>query len=142
MIDPALASFPLPPSAKLLGWRLISVDPEAGELEVGFEGKPEFLNPAGVVQGGILTAMLDDTMGPLILIMTKGRLFGATIELHTQFLHVVRPGPITVKARITQLGKRIAFVEGQLFNPEGQLAARATASASLIEGLLPPVPAR
>ncbi len=45
-------NFPPPPSAKLLGWRLISLDTAAGEIELGFDGKPEFLNPMGIVQGG------------------------------------------------------------------------------------------
>src|SRR5581483_6392636 len=55
---------PMPPVARLLGWTLVSVDPARGEIRVRFEAKPDFLNPAGTVQGGILTAMLDDTMGP------------------------------------------------------------------------------
>jgi hypothetical protein len=55
---------PMPPVARLLGWTLLSIDPERGEIRVSFEAKPDFLNPAGTVQGGILSAMLDDTMGP------------------------------------------------------------------------------
>jgi acyl-coenzyme A thioesterase PaaI-like protein len=52
------------PCADLLGRRLLGHDEDRGWIKFGFEGKPEFLNPAGRVQGGILTAMLDDTMGP------------------------------------------------------------------------------
>ncbi len=63
MIEDILKSVPMPPAAKLLGWKLISLDAAAGEIEVGFEGKPEFANPIGNIQGGILSAMLDDTMG-------------------------------------------------------------------------------
>ena len=70
---------PAPPSAKLLGWRLISLDTAAGEIELSFEGKPEFLNPMGIVQGGFLSAMLDNTMGPPIVAMTEGRMFGMCI---------------------------------------------------------------
>ena len=125
--------FPAPPSATLLGWRLISLDTAAGEIELGFEGRPEFVNPMGIVQGGFLSAMLDDTMGPLMVAMTEGRMFGTTIDLHVHFLRPVRPGPITAKARMTQLGKQIAYAEGQLFDSQGRLAARATCSALLIE---------
>jgi acyl-coenzyme A thioesterase PaaI-like protein len=50
-----------PAVARLLGWTLLSIDPERGEIRVRFEAKPDFLNPAGTVQGGILSAMLDDT---------------------------------------------------------------------------------
>jgi acyl-coenzyme A thioesterase PaaI-like protein len=32
--------------------------------------------PAGLIQGGILSAMLDDTMGPAVFVKTEGRLYG------------------------------------------------------------------
>jgi acyl-coenzyme A thioesterase PaaI-like protein len=53
-----------PPAAILLGWELVAVDPEAGTIEVAFTASEQFLNPAGVIQGGFLAAMLDDTLGP------------------------------------------------------------------------------
>jgi uncharacterized protein (TIGR00369 family) len=127
-----------PPSAKLLGWRLISLDTAVGEIELGFDGKPEFLNPMGIVQGGFLSAMLDDTMGPLIFVMTEGRMFATTIDLHVHFLRPVKSGPITTKAQLTQLGRKVAFAEGQLFDSDGRLSARATCSALLLEFTMPP----
>jgi acyl-coenzyme A thioesterase PaaI-like protein len=52
-----LDDIPVPPSAKLLGWRLLDVRPWDGWLKVGFNGRAEFCNPAGFIQGGILSAM-------------------------------------------------------------------------------------
>jgi hypothetical protein len=52
---------PMPPVAQLLGWTLLSTDPGRGEIRVRFEAKPDFLNPAGTVQGGILSAMNFET---------------------------------------------------------------------------------
>jgi hypothetical protein len=46
----------LPPAAALLDWELVSVDPEAGAIEVAFTATERFLNPIGVIQGGLLTA--------------------------------------------------------------------------------------
>ena len=63
---------PMPPVARLLGWTLLSIDPERGEIRVRFEAKPDFLNPAGTVQGGILSAMLDDRMGPAAVALLGG----------------------------------------------------------------------
>jgi uncharacterized protein (TIGR00369 family) len=120
-----------PPAAKLLGWRLIAIDEKEGAIEVGFDGKPEFANPAGVVQGGMLTAMLDDAMGPALLVASKGEHMAATIDLNVHFLRPVPIGPIRVKARTTQIGSRIAFLEAELFDAKGRLSARATASAAL-----------
>jgi uncharacterized protein (TIGR00369 family) len=124
-------SIPMPPASGLLGWTLIDVDPDAGTIDVAFEGKPEFINPAGFIQGGFLTAMLDDTLGPAILVATKGRKYGHTIDLHTHFLRPVAPGRITTTGKVTSLGKTVAYLEGQLFDAGGKLAARATASAFL-----------
>ena len=53
-----------PPAARTLGWELLAVDPDAGTIEVAFAAGEAFLNPAGVIQGGFLAAMLDDTLGP------------------------------------------------------------------------------
>jgi len=115
----------------LLGWTLKSADPATGDVEIGFEAKPEFANPRGFIQGGILAAMLDDTMGPAVFVRTKGQQFPVTIDLHAQYLRPVKAGPVTAKARVVQLGKTVAFMEGELFDAEGQVAVKATASASL-----------
>jgi acyl-coenzyme A thioesterase PaaI-like protein len=71
----------MPPCADLLGWRLLDARPDKGWIRIGFEGKREFCNPAGFVQGGILAAMLDDTMGPAVFAMTEGRLYTSTISM-------------------------------------------------------------
>ena len=122
---------PPPKASVLLGWTLRSADPATGDVEIGFEAKPEFANPRGFIQGGILAAMLDDTMGPAVFVRTRGELFPVTIDLHAQYLRPVTAGPVTAKARVVQLGKTVAFTEGELFDADGQLAVRATASASL-----------
>ena len=126
-------NFTMPPCAVLLGWRLIDARPEEGWIRIGFDGKREFCNPAGFVQGGILSAMLDDTMGPAVLVMSNGKLFTSTISMTVNFLAPARPGPIIGEARVTQLGKTIAFVEGRLMAEDGTLLATASATERLLE---------
>ena len=133
MISTALDHFTAPPSSKLLGWHLLDARPGEGWVRIGFEGKPEFCNPAGFVQGGLLSAMLDDTMGPAVFIMTEGKLYTTTLTLTVNFLKPAKPGPIIGEARVTQLGKTIAFVEGQLMTADGAVLATATASARLVD---------
>lgn len=120
-----------PPIAKLLGWKLLAHDAEKQWIRVGFDPKPEFLNPAGLIQGGILTAMLDDTFGPAVIVASQGTLYTSTIDLHTHFLRPVKLGPITTEAIVTKLGKKVAFTEGALFDADGNKCVRATSSASL-----------
>src|SRR3954467_8644720 len=121
------------PCADLLGWRLLDARPEEGWIRIGFDGKREFCNPAGFVQGGILSAMLDDTMGPAVFVMTDAKLYTATITMTVNFLAPAKPGPITGEANVTQHGKTIAFVEGRLTAEDGTVLATATTSARLVE---------
>ena len=133
MVKTALDNFNAPPCAKLLGWRLLDARPADGWIRLAFEGKPEFCNPAGFIQGGLLTAMLDDTMGPAVLVMSEGRLYTTTISMTVNFLSPAKPGPIFAEAKVTQLGKTIAFVEGKLMTENGTVLATATASERLLE---------
>jgi len=133
MIKTALDGITPPPSAKLLGWHLLDARPGEGWLKVGFDGKREFCNPAGFVQGGILTAMLDDTMGPAMLVMSEGRLYTTTISLTVNFMAPAKPGPIIAEETVTQLGKTVAFMEGKLTAEDGTLLATATTVARLLD---------
>ncbi len=132
MIATALDRLAPPPCATLLGWHLLDARPQEGWIRIGFDGKPEFCNPAGFVQGGLLTAMLDDTMGPAVFAMTDGRLYTATISLTVNFLAPARPGPIVGEGQVTQLGKTIAFVAGRLMAEDGTVLATASANARLV----------
>jgi uncharacterized protein (TIGR00369 family) len=133
MIRTALDQLTPPPSSKLLGWHLIDARPAEGWIRIGFDGKAEFCNPAGFVQGGILSAMLDDTMGPAVFVMTDGKLYTATITMTANFLNPAKPGPMIGEATVTQLGKTVAFVEGKLMAEDGTMLAAATTSARLVE---------
>jgi uncharacterized protein (TIGR00369 family) len=133
MIKTALDEITPPASAKLLGWQLLDAKPAEGWLKVGFDGKKEFCNPAGFVQGGLLTAMLDDTMGPAAFIMTEGKFYTTTISLNVNFLASAKPGPLIAEAKVIQLGKTIAFMEGKLASEDGTLIATATTTARLLE---------
>jgi uncharacterized protein (TIGR00369 family) len=133
MLATALDRLEAPPSSKLLGWHLLDARPEQGWIRIGFDGKREFCNPAGFIQGGILGAMLDDTMGPAVFVMTDGRLYTATITMTVNFLAPAKVGRIVGEANVTQLGKTVAFVEGRLTADDGTLLATATSSARLVE---------
>jgi uncharacterized protein (TIGR00369 family) len=118
-----------PPAAILLGWELVAVDPAAGTIEVAFTATDQFLNPAGVIQGGLLAAMLDDTLGPALVATLGPGQFAPTADLHVQFLRPARPGRLTGRGRVVRRGKDIAFMAGELLDDSGQVVAAATATA-------------
>jgi uncharacterized protein (TIGR00369 family) len=121
----------LPPVAELLGWELVAVDPEAGTIEVAFTATERFLNPIGVIQGGLLAAMLDDTLGPALVATLGPGQFAPTTDLHVQFLRPARPGRLTGRGRVVHRGKDIAFLAGELLDDSGQIVAAATATAKI-----------
>jgi uncharacterized protein (TIGR00369 family) len=125
--------FPKPPCAEHLGWTLLDADAEAGWIKIGFTARPEFRNPAGFVQGGFLAAMLDDTMGPAVLMKSGGQAYTATIDLRVSYLAPAKIGSFVGEARVVQIGKTIAFVEAKLTDAEGTLVATATTSARVID---------
>ncbi|SCB25458.1 uncharacterized domain 1-containing protein [Bradyrhizobium shewense] len=81
----------------------------------------------------MLSAMLDDTMGPAVLVMSEGRLYTTTISMTVNFLSPAKPGPIIGEAKVTQLGKTIAFVEAKLMAENGTVLATASATERLLE---------
>lgn len=133
MLKTALDDIVMPPSAKLLGWRLLDSRPWDGWLKVGFDGREEFCNPAGFIQGGILSAMLDDSMGPAVFVTSEGRYYATTISLTVNFIAPARPGPLTAEAQVIQIGKSIAFMEGKLIGSDGTVIATASTTARLME---------
>ncbi|MBN8807220.1 MAG: PaaI family thioesterase [Sphingomonas sp.] len=124
--------FPKPPCAETLGWELIATDGANGTVRIAFDAKPAFCNPGGNVQGGFVAAMLDDTLGPTVLVKTDGATYCATIDLSVRFLAPARPGRLIGDGRLVQLGKTIAFLEGELRDGDGRIVATATASARVV----------
>jgi uncharacterized protein (TIGR00369 family) len=119
---------PTPPCAVTLGTAFKNIEPQAGTIETEFQGKPEFANPIGHIQGGFLAAMLDDTLGPaLVATLPKGQ-FAPTVNLSVSFHRPGKPGVILGKGRVLKRGKELAFMSGELYQ-DGQMIASATATA-------------
>lgn len=129
--DVMAGAVPPPPAAVLLGWQLERVDPDAGTIEASFQATDQFLNPVGVVQGGFLAAMLDDTLGPALVATLGPGEFAPTIDLQVQFVRSARPGRLVGRGRVTHRGSEVAFLAGELVDAEGRLVATATATARI-----------
>jgi uncharacterized protein (TIGR00369 family) len=123
---------PMPAATTTLGWALIDADTERGEIEVSFEATEDFLNPAGTVQGGFLTAMLDDTMGPALAATLDPGQYGTTIELKVSFLRPAKPGRLVGRGRIVHRGGTIAFLAGELLDESGQVVAVGSSTTRIL----------
>jgi uncharacterized protein (TIGR00369 family) len=129
--DAVAGRTPLPPASQLLGCKLLEVDPERATIKVEFQASPEFVNPMGVIQGGFLAAMLDETLGPALIATLGPDEFAPTVELKVNFIRSVGVGPLVGEGRVVHKGKTLAFLQGELRTVDGQLVATATATATI-----------
>ncbi len=118
-------------SSVSLGFELLGLDMKAMTTRVRFDGRADFTNPAGFIQGGYLVAMMDDAIGMLATMKAGRAKLPSTVDLHTHFLRPVRIGAIEVVARLRNVGRAMVFAEAELFDARGKEAARATASLTL-----------
>lgn len=120
----------VPPTAILLGSKVLVVDSVAGRVRMSFEPRPEFCNPMGNVQGGLIVAMLDDAAAMAAIAMSGKRIMVPTIELKTSFFAPARLGEtLYAEARCLKLGRRVAFMEAEMFDAAGKLIAKLLTSA-------------
>lgn len=124
---------PAPPAAELLGLKVVRADADRAEFEATFEARPEFVNPAGKVQGGFLAAMLDETLGPALATTLAPDEFAPTLELKVNFLRPAAPGALTGQGRVVHRGGHIAFLAGELLSADGMTLATATATARVLK---------
>lgn len=132
MIPTVLDAYPTPPCAVLLGLDILAADKAAGYVKIRFDGREAFCNASGHLQGGFLAAMLDDTIGPAVLIATDATRLPVTIALNVTFLAPAKPGPILGQASVRKLGETIGYVEASLEDEHGAEIARATSSVRLV----------
>jgi acyl-coenzyme A thioesterase PaaI-like protein len=104
----------------------IAFDPAEGRLTTRFPIRESYLNPYGTVQGGMIAAAVDNTFGPLSMLVAPPNV---THRLEMTYSRPVTPdlGHITVTARLVDRdGRRLHFRAG-VRDPEGRRLARAKA---------------
>jgi uncharacterized protein (TIGR00369 family) len=128
----AACEIPAPPAAELLGWQALHLEP--GFVRVRFLAREAFYNPQGFVQGGILAAMLDDTMGPAGFTLLDETMFAPTVGLNVTFVKPARAGYLIGEGRVVHRSRGFLHLEGKLITEDGDLIATATASAAIKGG--------
>jgi uncharacterized protein (TIGR00369 family) len=123
---------PLPPAVELLGYRLLEADAERGEARAEFLARPEFANLMGNVQGGFLAAMLDAIVATALLAQLPADHVAPTLELKTSFVRPAPLGRLLGNGRVVHRGNSIAFLAGELTDPDGALLATATATVKIV----------
>jgi len=121
----------LPEATKHLGYELLDLDPETGRVECAFHARREFRNPNGSVQGGIVSAFLDEAMSLSVFVSTHLKAAVPTLEMKTTFLRPLMSERCRCEGETVRLGRSVGFTEGRLYNEDGVLCATATATAAI-----------
>jgi uncharacterized protein (TIGR00369 family) len=89
-----------------------------------------FLNPAGLVQGGFLSAMMDSAMGASAVTGAGDRkVLVANTEMKVSFLRPALVNDVlTCSAVVLKPGSVISFVEARITNQRGELVATASST--------------
>ena len=88
-------------------------------------GDERFANPAGVVQGGFLAAMLDSSMGASAVTALEGRRARvANAEMKVSFLRSAAVGSLLrCEAIVIEAGATVIFVEARVRDEKERLVA-------------------
>ena len=89
-----------------------------------------FLNPAGIVQGGFLSAMMDSAMGAsAVLSVRDRRVYVANTEMKSSFLRPARNGDVlTCTASVLKPGNVVTFLQAQVRDDAGTLVSTASST--------------
>ncbi|MCK5881675.1 MAG: PaaI family thioesterase [Sinobacterium sp.] len=115
--------------SQLMGMQITVSDSHKGIIEASFKAADCFTNSIGNIQGGILTAMLDDLMGYALGITMPLDEFAPTANLNVSFLRPVAIGTLQGRGQILKQDGDIYHLAAKLFNSDGNIVASATAKA-------------
>jgi uncharacterized protein (TIGR00369 family) len=122
----ASAVFP-PPCFVTMNAEFVAYESRSS-LTVTFPVSESVLNPVGAMQGGFITAAIDNVMGPLSYLAMKNP--ASTLDIHTQYVRAVPLGDtLTVTARVVSMGPVTLVMAAEARNARGKLVATATANA-------------
>lgn len=116
---------PVPPCFSFMQSRVIDLE-EGKSLTVGFPVLENYLNPAGTMQGGFITAAFDNVFGPLCYSATHST-FTTTLDIITSYHRPIRSGDeLIITATVKTQGKTKIHMMAEAYNREKKLIATAT----------------
>ena len=115
--------------ADLMGVKFESFDAEREEITLRFHAPDSFITPRGSVQGGLVAGFLDEVMGWAHVWATDQVEAPLNLEISMSLLKPVLAGPLVGKGRVVRRGRKVIFLEGELFDEAGNLLARSTSTA-------------
>ena len=107
-----------------LGYRRLSWD--EGSTVIEWDATPEYGFPTRtghVIQGGLVTALLDAAMGGACWSVLDEDAAFLTADLRVEFLRSTRVGTVRARGTVVRRTRRVVFCEAQLTDADGLLLA-------------------
>jgi len=108
---------------QLIGMRLVALHKDGVTVEIVV--RPDMMNGAGVLHGGVTATMVDAAAG----IATNRRLGGArnitTVELKINYFRPITKGRVRARAHLMRVGSTLSVSRVDLFDGEKNLAGTA-----------------
>ena len=90
-------------------------------------------NPMGFVQGGMISAVLDDATSVVMISGYKGKKAPLTTDLHVLFHRPMPLARANIEVKIIKLGNRSATAEGRIYSTDNKLVATLLHSAQPVD---------
>ncbi|QHT59232.1 PaaI family thioesterase [Paenibacillus lycopersici] len=101
-----------------LGCELVAA--EEGRAAIALQVRPEHLNLAGIVHGGVLASLLDNAMGLVAILACPGDKT-VTSGLNVHYLASSSEGLLTCEAALVFRSRRTLTLEGRITDNKGEL---------------------
>ncbi len=121
-----------PPVFQFMEGEFIDFNPEQGWLKARFPIKEDYLNPYHMMQGGMIAAAIDNTLGPLSILIAPPNVT-RTLELKYSAPISLDIGMIIIHAQLVERKERELGFTVEVRSEEGTLLARAWARHWIIE---------
>ena len=123
---------PAPPMARLLDFRMRTVEP--GRIVMELDPHESLENTIGLLHGATAAALVDTAMGCAISTTLPVGQTSVTLDLKLTYLRPlsVRSGTIEAEGKVVKLGRQTSYAEGFVRDGKGNLAVHATAVFSMI----------
>ncbi len=121
-----------PPSFETMGGEFLRFDPSEGVLQTRFPVRREWLNPYGLMQGGMIAAAIDNTLGPLSMLVAPPNV---TRRLALKYSQGVEAGTteLLVEAVFIKREGRWLHLQARAYSSGGVRYASAQATHWIVE---------
>lgn len=126
-------TLPAPPIARLMDFHVAVAEP--GSIIMELEPQEILENPAGLIHGAVAAALLDTAMAATVHTLLPADKVSVTLDLKITYLKPLTKasGRLRASARVLNMGKRTAYVEGELRDAGETLAAHAVGNFSIVD---------